>query len=164
MYMYNNFNKNYSQCEPNCSCDCGQNDYMECKELSYADFLKEEECQNCDPQKSKNALLCYQAWMSRCEAKLFCEATTRLSYELCKARSFWEVKQVIESISCLFSSSAIKETALADVIKSFNCTKCCDCDCCCDSPCWFIRTWCFKIMIIKYTEVYTYIIKPIYIY
>ena len=86
---------------------------------------------NKDTCKCLDDILCYQALMCRYEAELFCKTTSRLSYELNKANNLCEVKEIVDIIYCLFTSSAAKETALAQVIRSF-CEKHPDknrCDC-----------------------------------
>ncbi len=73
--------------------------------------------------------------MSRCEAELYRKTTSRISYGLMHARNLCEVKQVIELIDRLFSTSAMEENALAEVIKSYcSCLKVerCHSDCCSD--------------------------------
>lgn len=93
-----------------------------CEQSSYCDYCNIEDC--------KQAILCHHAWMSGCEAALFCEATERLSYELCMAKNLGETKEIIESISCLFKSSALKESALATLLNAYNTNKkTCDWNC-----------------------------------
>lgn len=121
--------------------DCDYNkDHM-----SFSDFLNTREvesqktdCPHKNPEKCLEDILCYQAWMCGCEAKLFCNATSRLSYELYNARNLCEVKDVIDTINSLYLASASKENALAKVINAY-CPRpyrsyddcCCDCDPCC---------------------------------
>lgn len=107
--------------------------------ISYAEFLDKMETEQCkiqckhkNPDRCLDAILCYQAWMSGCEAELFCRATSRLSYELLNAKNLCDVKQLVETINGLFSASALKENALAEVIRAycFNCKPSdCGCDC-----------------------------------
>lgn len=105
---------------------------------SYAEFKSYKEFEKSDPCDCIKSLLCYEAWKCKCDTKLYCEATSRLTYELCMARNLCQVKEVMDSICCLFSAGALKENALANLIKAYGiaCNKkkfdCCDCcDCCC---------------------------------
>ena len=105
---------------------------------TYTEFKEKRDCMCCNPENCETTLICNQAWMSSCEAHLFCEATSRLSYELCRAKNLCDVKQIIDIINCLFSASALKENALAEVIKSYSmlkCKKCYNYDCCCNQHC-----------------------------
>jgi hypothetical protein len=67
-----------------------------------------------------NMILCSQARVSFCEAKLFCAAADRLICELNKAKNICEIKFVIEIINTLLKSSAEKELSLAEIIKAAN--------------------------------------------
>lgn len=111
--LYNGINNNNTS-----------NNYQD--HLSYAEFLNDEESKlaECDfkhkdIRKCLDDILCYQSLMCKCEAEIFCKTTSRLSYELYKANNLCEVKEIVDIICCLFTSSATKETSLAQVIRAF---------------------------------------------
>ena len=139
----NNVNRpecnSYNTVETN-SCDCDNNriPYNDYKNLLEMDKCKNkfEKFNKCD---CLNLILCYQAWMTSCEAELFCDVTSRLKYELYCAKNLCEVNQIIDSINTLFCASALKENALAEVIKAYNskdkkCNDGCHIDCHIDCP------------------------------
>lgn len=102
------------------------------KILSDTEFADNVDSLQCNSKKCIKQILCSQALVSKCEAKLFCHATSRLSYELLYAHNLCEVRQIIDNIGCLFTTSAMKEFALADILKSYAliynqhiCPKCC---------------------------------------
>lgn len=87
----------------------------------------------CDPDKCGEAILCYQANVSRCEAELFCSAVEKLICELNKAKTLCELRQVFDMINSLLTSSAAKELSLAGIIKSSSVSKLkANRDCSCD--------------------------------
>lgn len=87
--------------------------------LTYAAYRDNSEWDEYDADKCLKRLMCYQARVSKCEAKLFCEASSRLSYELYRACSPCEVKKIMGCIGSLFTTSAKKEKAMADILKSY---------------------------------------------
>ncbi len=100
---------------------------------SYTEFLDGNKLEAKNVCDHFNAILGCQAWMSKCETKLFCEAATKLSYQICIAKNLCEVREVTNNICNLFLASAVKENALAEVVKSYAllCKKgpCFKCDC-----------------------------------
>lgn len=120
--------------------DCRHDDQYMCNTSrkncpSYAEFKSYKEFEKSDSCDYIKMLLCCEAWKCKCEVNLYCEATSRLTYELCTARNLCEVKEIIDSICCLFTAGAQKESSLAQLIKAYGiaCKKkkfdCCDCCC-----------------------------------
>lgn len=71
---------------------------------------------NCDnPEKD---ILRSQAYVARCEAKLFCEITQRLCCELRRMRCLSQVECIVDIANELLRASACKEKSLAQVIEA----------------------------------------------
>lgn len=81
------------------------------------DLKKEETASPCDCHHCDKTVLYYQTCVSKCESELFCSATDRLICELHKARTLCELKQVFDMMNSLLTSSAAKESSLAEIIK-----------------------------------------------
>ncbi|MEA4942071.1 hypothetical protein SDC9_119187 [bioreactor metagenome] len=92
---------------------------------------KEETAFPCGRHLCEKSVLYYQTCVSKCESDLFCSAADRLIGELQKARTLCELKQVLDMMNSLLTSSAAKELSLAEIVKSSNANKKPDheCDC-----------------------------------
>lgn len=115
-YRYNNSRRD-------CSCDKCQS--LSSPELPADEALEEGDVLDFDSTNNEDVcdyikhLIISQARKCRCEARLFCDATERLSSELQRARNLCEVNYVINNVHCLLSSSAMKDFGTAEVLKGY---------------------------------------------
>lgn len=118
-YRYNNSESSLFSTEDNAFCDEQLTD-----EPIDEDSLLDLSDANDNESKKKvchyiDCLIRSQAWKSRCEARLFCNATDRLSYELKRAKNLCEVNCLINNVHCLLSASAMKDFGTAEVLKGY---------------------------------------------
>lgn len=126
----------YNNCRRGCSCDKCQS--LSSPELPADEELEEEDVLDFDGTNNKDVcdyikcIIISQARKCRCEARLFCNASQRLSSELRRARNLCEVNCVINDVSSLFTASAMKDFGTAEVLKGYAMAcgdkhKCCCC-------------------------------------
>ena len=63
-------------------------------------------------------IVCSEKHVAECEARLFCEVTERLRYEIKHARSQRELEQLIRIANHFLGASAQKEKAISAVVSS----------------------------------------------
>ncbi|BAK97425.1 hypothetical protein OBV_02270 [Oscillibacter valericigenes Sjm18-20] len=86
--------------------------------FNYSEPKKDKAIFPCDSHPCDKSILYYQTCVSKCECELFCNAVDRLICELQKARTLCELKQVIDMMNSLLTSSAAKELSLAEIIEA----------------------------------------------
>ncbi len=76
------------------------------------------ECCDNDSKECKHDIVCSQAKIAECEARLFCTVTDRLSCEIKHAHCLKDIERLIRIANSFFLASAQKEKAIGEVIGS----------------------------------------------
>lgn len=77
----------------------------------------------CDDQQQSDCtydIICSQAHVAECEAKLFCDVTNRLRCEIKHARCLKELAHLLALTNQFLAASTKKETVLADIVGHYR--------------------------------------------
>ena len=75
--------------------------------------------EGCRPS-CREGIVCSQMHVAECEAKLFCEITSRLRCEIRHAHCMRELQQLLRLTNNFLAASAVKEKALSNVLCSLG--------------------------------------------